>query len=107
MIAVLPLRRFVTTTDSDYDQPIAPNLLEQDFIARAINQRWVTDVTYISTDEGWLYLAAIMELHSRRIVGWAMEPTMHRSLVLKTLDMAIAARRPGTGLIHHSDRGSQ
>jgi len=69
VIAVLPLRRFVTTTDSDYDQPIAPNLLEQDFSARPPNQRWVTDVTYISTDEGWLYLAAIMELHSRRIVG--------------------------------------
>jgi len=106
-IAVLPLRRFVTTTDSDHDQPIAPNLLEQDFTALSPNQRWVTDSTYIPTGEGWLYLAAIMDLHSRRIVGWAMEPTMHRSLVLKALDMAIAARRPGAGLIHHSDRGSQ
>ena len=106
-IAVLPLRRFVTTTDSDHDQPIAPNLLEQDFSASAPNQRWVTDITYIPTDEGWLYLAAIMDLHSRRIVGWAMEATMHRSLVLKALDMAVTQRRPSAGLIHHSDRGSQ
>jgi len=106
-IAVLPLRRFVTTTDSDHDQPIAPNLLEQDFTATAPNQRWVTDITYIPTDEGWLYLAAIMDLHSRRIVGWAMEATMHRSLVLKALDMAVTERRPSAGLIHHSDRGSQ
>lgn len=106
-IAVLPLRRFVTTTDSDHDQPIAPNLLEQDFSASAPNQRWVTDITYIPTDEGWLYLAAIMDLYSRRIVGWAMETTMHRSLVLKALDMAVTERRPSAGLIYHSDRGSQ
>ena len=106
-IAVLPLRRFVTTTDSDHDQPIAPNLLEQDFTATAPNQRWVTDITYIPTDEGWLYLAAIMDLFSRRIVGWAMETTMHRNLVLKALDMAVTNRRPSTGLIYHSDRGSQ
>ncbi len=106
-IAVRPLRRFVTTTDSDHDQPIAPNLLEQDFTAAAPNQRWVTDITYIPTDEGWLFLAAIMDLHSRRIVGWAMQSTMHRSLVLKALDMAVTDRRPSPGLIHHSDRGSQ
>jgi len=106
-IAVLPLRRFVTTTDSDHDQPIAPNLLEQDFSASAPNQRWVTDITYIPTDEGWLYVAAIMDLFSRRIVGWAMETTMHRSLVLKALDMAVTDRRPSAGLIYHSDRGSQ
>ncbi|MBA3708437.1 MAG: IS3 family transposase [Planctomycetes bacterium] len=71
------------------------------------NQRWVTDITYIPTEEGWLYLAAIMDLHSRRIVGWAMQPTMHRSLVLKALDMAVRERRPQPGLVHHSDRGSQ
>ncbi len=106
-IAVLPLRRFVTTTDSDHDQPIAPNLLEQDFPATAPNQRGVPAITYIPTDEGWLFLAAIMDLHSRRIVGWAMQPTMHRSLVLKALDMAVTDRRPSPGLIHHSDRGSQ
>jgi len=106
-IAVLPQRRFVITTDSDHDQPIAPNLLEQDFSASAPNQRWVTDITYIPTDEGWLYVAAIMDLFSRRIVGWAMETTMHRSLVLKALDMAVTDRRPSAGLIYHSDRGSQ
>ena len=106
-IAVLPLRRFVTTTDSDHDQPIAPHLLEQDFTATAPNQRWVTDITYIPTDEGWLSLAAIMDLFSRRIVGWAMETTMHRNLVLKALDMAVTDRRPSTGLIYHSDRGGQ
>ncbi len=106
-IAVLPLRRHVTTTDSNHDQPIAPNLLEQDFSAAAPNQRWVTDITYVPTAEGWLYVAAIMDLYSRRIVGWAMAATMHRDLVLRALDMAVADRRPGEGLIHHSDRGSQ
>jgi len=106
-VAVLPLRRFVTTTDSDHDQPVAPNLLEQDFTATAPNQRWVTDITYIPTEEGWLFLAAIVDLYSRKVVGWAMQPTMHRSLVLKALTMAVADRRPSTGLIHHSDRGSQ
>ena len=105
--AVLPLRRFVITTDSAHDQPIAPNLLEQDFTAAAPNQVWVTDITYIPTDEGWLFLAAIVDLFSRRIVGWAMESTLHRSLVLKALDMAVSERRPEPGLIHHSDRGSQ
>ena len=106
-VAVLPLRRFVTTTDSDHDQPIAPNLLEQDFTATAPNQRWVTDITYIPTGEGWLFLSAIVDLYSRRVVGWAMQPTMHRSLVLKALAMAVTDRQPSAGLIHHSDRGSQ
>ncbi len=106
-IAVLPLRRHVTTTDSNHDHPIAPNLLEQDFSAAAPNQRWVTDITYVPTVEGWLYVAAIMDLYSRRIVGWAMAATMHRDLVLKALDMAVADRKPDEGLIHHSDRGSQ
>lgn len=106
-VAVLPLRRFVTTTDSDHEQPISPNLLEQDFSATAPNERWVTDITYIPTDEGWLFLAAIIDLYSRKVVGWAMQPTMHRSLVLKALSMAVADRQPSTGLIHHSDRGSQ
>jgi putative transposase len=106
-VAVLPLRRFVTTTDSDHDQPIAPNLLEQDFTAMAPNQRWVTDITYIRTGEGWLFLAAIVDLYSRKVVGWAMQPTMHRSLVLQALAMAVADRQPKAGLIHHSDRGSQ
>jgi transposase InsO family protein len=106
-IAVRPLRRFVTTTDSDHDQPIAPDLLKQDFTATAPNQRWVADITYVPTDEGWLFLAAIVDLYSRRIVGWAMGATMHRSLVLCALAMAIDGRQPAPGLIHHSDRGSQ
>ena len=106
-IAVLPVRRFVVTTDSAHDQPIAPDLLQQDFTATAPNQRWVTDITYVPTAEGWLFLAAIVDLFSRRIVGWAMDATMHRSLVLTALDMAIVGRQPPPGLIHHSDRGSQ
>ncbi len=106
-IAVRTHRRYVTTTDSDHDQPIAPNLLQQDFTAAAPNQRWVTDITYIPTEEGWLFLASILDLYSRKIVGWAMQPTMHTSLVLKALDMAVVDRQPTPGLIHHSDRGSQ
>jgi hypothetical protein len=106
-IRVLPRRRFVRTTDSNHDHPIAPNLLEQDFHASAPNQRWVTDITYISTGEGWLYLAAIIDLFSRRVVGWAMDQHMDRSLVLKALEMALKNRAPAKGLIHHSDRGSQ
>jgi transposase InsO family protein len=106
-IRVLPRRRFVRTTDSNHEHPIAPNLLEQDFRASAPNQRWVTDITYISTGKGWLYLAAIIDLFSRRVVGWAMEQHMDRSLVLKALGMALKNRAPAKGLIHHSDRGSQ
>src|SRR5690606_39105071 len=106
-IAVTPTRRFVVTTDSDHDQPIAPDLLQRDFTAPAPNQRWVTDITYVRTAEGWLFLAAIVDLFSRKIVGWAMDATMHRRLVLMALDMVIIGRQPAPGLIHHSDRGSQ
>jgi transposase InsO family protein len=106
-IRVLPKRRFVRTTDSDHDSPIAPNLLDQDFRASRPNQRWVTDITYIPTGEGWLYLAAIIDLFSRRVVGWAMDEHMDRTLVLRALDMALRNRIPAKGLIHHSDRGSQ
>ncbi len=106
-IRVLPRRRFVRTTDSRHDHPIAPNLLEQDFRAQAPNQRWVTDITYIHTGEGWLYLSAIIDLFSRAVVGWAMDERMDRSLVLRALDMALGHRAPAHGLIHHSDRGSQ
>ena len=106
-IRVLPRRRFVRTTDSRHDHPIAPNLLEQDFRASGPNQRWVTDITYIPTGEGWLYLSAIVDLFSRAVVGWAMDERMDRSLVLRALDMALGNRTPALGLIHHSDRGSQ
>jgi putative transposase len=100
-------RRFVVTTDSDHDQPVAENLLDRDFTATAPDQKWVTDITYIPTDEGHLYLAAIEDLFSRKIVGWAMDAHMETSMVLRALDMATASRRPQTTLIHHSDRGSQ
>ena len=106
-IRVHTKRRFVRTTDSDHDHPIAPNLLEQDFRASKPDQRWATDITYIQTGEGWLYLAAIIDLFSRRVVGWAMDKHMDRTLVLRALDMALEKRSPAPGLIHHSDRGSQ
>ena len=97
----------VAPTDSDHDSPIADNVVERDFTATAPNQKWVTDITYIRTDEGWLYLSAILDLYSRKVIGWAMDQTMETSLVTRSLDMALANRRPATGLIHHSDRGSQ
>jgi len=86
---------------------IAPNLLEQDFTADAPNQKWVSDITYIPTDAGWLFLAGTIDLYSCKVVGWAMDQRMDRGLVLKALDMAIPNRAPAPGLIHHSDRGSQ
>lgn len=106
-VSVAPRQRFVVTTDSDHDLPIAQNLLEQDFTAAAPNQKWVSDITYIPTDEGWLFLAGTVDLYSRKVVGWAMDQRMDRGLVLKALDMAIQDRSPAPGLIHHSDRGSQ
>lgn len=106
-IRVTPTRRFTVTTDSDHDHPIAANILEQNFHATEPNTKWVTDITYIPTGEGWLYLAAIVDLFSRRVVGWAMQATMDRSLVLNCLDMAITTRKPGPNFIHHSDRGCQ
>jgi putative transposase len=106
-IQVKPKARFVVTTDSAHDLPVAPNLLEQDFTATAPDRRWVTDITYVPTDEGWLYVSAILDLFSRRAVGWAMRERMDRSLVLAALDMAVGQRQPQPGLLHHSDRGSQ
>jgi len=106
-LSVKPAARFVVTTDSDHDLPVAPNLLEQDFTAEGSNQRWVTDITYVPTGEGWLYVAAILDLYSRKIVGWGMRERMDRGLVLAALQMAVSQRRPAAGLVHHSDRGSQ
>ena len=101
-------RKFkVRTTDSAHDYPVAPNLLEQDFQASQPNEKWVADITYILTAEGWLYLAAVMDLYSRRIVGWAMGDTLERWLPLAALEMALETRQPAPGLLHHSDRGSQ
>lgn len=99
-------RRFRRTTDSNHPQPIAPNVLEQQFEAEHTNTAWVTDVTYIWTAEGWLYLAAILDLCSRRVVGWAMSATHDRHLALVALDQALTGRTTAAGLIHHSDRGS-
>lgn len=101
-------RRFrPRTTNSNHRLPIAPNLLKQDFSATAPNQKWVSDISYIATAEGWLYLAVIIDLYSRRVVGWAMGKRIDRFLVLDALDMAVRSRKPGSGLILHSDRGSQ
>jgi len=105
--AIMARPRRVRTTDSSHDLPIAPNLLDRSFSATAPNQVWLADITYIETDQGWLYLAAVMDLYSRRIVGWAMADHLRASLPLAALRMAISAQRPGVGLIHHSDRGVQ
>lgn len=100
-------RRFVVTTDSSHARPVAENLLARDFAAAAPNEKWAADITYIGTDEGWLYLAAVMDLYSRRIVGWAMSETIDAALVCDALRMGLQTRQPGTGLVHHSDRGVQ
>ena len=100
-------RKFVVTTDSKHNLPIAPNLLNRDFQPAQPNAVWTSDITYIQTDEGWLYLAAVIDLYSRQVVGWSMQPHMQTSLVTDALKMAWFRRRPEPGLIFHSDRGSQ
>jgi putative transposase len=105
--AIMARPRRVRTTDSRHDLPIAPNLLDRSFTAAAPNQIWLADITDIETDQGWLYLAAVMDLHSRRIVGWAMRDHLRTELPLAALRMAIQTRQPPTGLMHHSDRGVQ
>jgi putative transposase len=100
-------RSYKVTTQSNHNLPVAPNLLQQKFVADKPNQIWLADITYIATAEGWLYLAVVLDLYSRRIVGWSMQPTLNRILVLAALDMALKQRQPPAGLLHHSDRGSQ
>lgn len=100
-------RARVRTTDSNHSLPVAPNVLQRDFQATAPNRVWVSDITYIGTDEGWLFLAATMDLFSRRIVGWSMSTAMPAALVVDALRMAIEQRCPKPGLTHHSDRGCQ
>jgi putative transposase len=100
-------RKFIHTTDSRHNLPVADNVLDRCFNPSAADQVWVCDITYIRTASGWLYLAAVMDLYSRRIVGWAMAPTLPAELVCRALQMAIALRRPKPGLIVHSDRGCQ
>lgn len=102
-----PKRRFRVTSAPDPSQPVAGNLIGQDFTAEAPNKRWASDITYISTHQGWLYLAVVMDLYSRRIVGWSMSRWMNRHLVIDALSMAIGSRQPEGVLIHHSDRGAQ
>ncbi len=107
-IRALARRRFrPTTTDSRHTLPIAPNLLQQEFAVSVPNHVWLADITYIPTDEGWLYLAAVLDLATRKVVGWAMRDHMRTELTLGALIMAAQRQRPGPGLIHHSDRGSQ
>ena len=95
------------TTCTDPTRPVVPNRLAQDFTAEAPNQKWLGDITYIPTMEGWLYLATVLDLYSRRIVGWALDQTMTTDLVCSALDMALGRRQPAVGLLHHTDRGSQ
>jgi putative transposase len=97
----------VCTTDSKHSLPVAANLLDQNFVAEKPNQVWLADITYIPTGEGWLYLAVILDLFTRKVVGWAMREHMRAELTLAALTMAIQRRRPAAGLVHHSDRGSQ
>ena len=99
--------RFKKTTDSDHGGPVAPNLLDQDFSTEGPNQKWGVDISYVWTAEGWLYLAIVLDLFSRKIVGWAISDRMKRGLAMEALRRAIILRRPPHGLIHHSDRGSQ
>jgi putative transposase len=103
-------RRWVRTTDSAHAHPVAPNVLNRQFgvdQVTGLDQVWVSDLTYVPTREGWLYLAIVLELASRRVVGWAMRETLDADLALAALRMALADRRPAPGLLHHSDRGSQ
>ncbi len=100
-------RKFVLTTDSKHSLPVAANLLGRDFAPEAPDRVWTSDITYIATDEGWLYLAAVLDLFSRQVVGWSMQAHMDTSLVRDALRMAWFRRRPQPGLIFHSDRGSQ
>ena len=100
-------RKYKITTDSSHRLPVAENLLNRGFVRSRPNEAWVADITYIRTDQGWLYLATELDLYSRRIVGWAMSDRMTSDLVIGALAMAVEGRRPPAGLIHHSDRGSQ
>ena len=100
-------RKFKATTDSRHNLPVAPNLLDRQFAVAAPNKAWVTDITYIATDEGWLYLAGIKDLFNGELVGYALGSRMTQNLVMQALFRAVAAKRPEKGLIHHSDRGSQ
>jgi putative transposase len=100
-------RKFCVTTDSNHDHPVAENILNRQFEPTAADRAWTADITYIPTGEGWLYLAAVEDLHSRKIVGWSMSSKIDSRLVVDALGMAVSQRLPGAGLVAHSDRGSQ
>ncbi|WP_347828747.1 IS3 family transposase [uncultured Planktomarina sp.] len=106
-IKIIRTQKYKATTDSNHTFNIAPNLLDQDFSADGPNQKWAGDISYIWTSEGWLYLAVILDLYSRRVIGWAVSNRMKRDLAIRALDMAVALRQPPEGCIHHTDRGSQ
>jgi transposase InsO family protein len=100
-------RKYKATTDSNHALPVAPNLLERRFNVPAPNTAWVSDITYLWTRQGWLYLAVIVDLYSRKVVGWSLRERMTADLVCEALDAAVRARHPPPGLVFHSDRGSQ
>ena len=100
-------RKYKATTDSKHNLPVAENVLSRQFAPQGPNQAWGTDITYLWTQEGWVYLAVVIDLYSRRVVGWAMDRRMKKALVIRALLMAINLRQPPPGLLHHSDRGSQ
>ncbi len=106
-LKALQKRRFKKATDSDHKGPVAANVLDQDFAAVGPNEKWGVDISYVWTAEGWLYLAIVLDLYSRRIIGWAVSDRLKKDLALNALRRAIAIRRPPKGVIHHSDRGSQ
>jgi len=107
-IAVTPAKRFQPrTTDSDHPHPVAPNVLGRDFTAAAPDRKWACDLSYVWTDEGWLYLSVVLDLFGRKVVGWSMSDDMRASGVAEALAMAVARRGPTAGLLHHSDRGVQ
>jgi transposase InsO family protein len=106
-VAAKTRRKFRVTTDSNHGRPVAENVLDRRFEPEAPDRAWTADITYVATAQGWLYLAAVEDLYSRRIVGWSMSSRIGSRLVVDALEMALAARRPGEGLVAHSDRGSQ
>ena len=100
-------KRFRATTDSNHSFAIAPNIMNRDFISAHPNQKWASDISYVWTREGWLYLAVVLDLYSRRVIGWAVSDRLKQDLAMRALKMAITLRQPEAGCIHHSDRGSQ
>ena len=106
-IKIIRTQKYKVTTDSNHKFNIAPNILDQNFSADAPNQKWAGDISYIWTSEGWLYLAVILDLYSRRVIGWAVSNRMKRDLAIRALNMAVPLRQPPKNCIHHTDRGSQ